>query len=298
MENPTPEFDDPLETLRKIDALFVDACELRDLMAIVKHDMATQGYANRELSNKLIGHARTIKAHTPYLKEFVAKFEPGAEEFDARFEMDQSGVVNWLPLAQAHFVLENYSRSSEIFADVIQRFDLNAEFEQRLADARLDYATVLRVEGRFGDAARQQLHALEWFDSHYPVGHEETLGAIKSLTATSASLDDGTLQGKVFAKLLHLRAKHDLQVEHYIDSLKLAALVLSQHQDLPAQPLLDELQELVLSRTRACLGLLVEHDKTSEARAIAQFSLPLYERLFGADDDKTSWLRKMGQEAG
>ncbi|MGJ7917765.1 hypothetical protein ACI48D_20085 [Massilia sp. LXY-6] len=293
MDNQTSALDEALEPLRKIDQLFVTACEMLDLVTIIKHDMAENGFTKREFSDNLIEHLKIIKSNKPFLEDFIAQFEPGAKNFDAEFQMDQSGVVNWLPLAQAYFVLEDYSRSREIFADVVQRFDINAEFEQRLAEVRVDYATVLRVEGKFSDATKQLLLALTWFDTYYPAGHEETMAVIKALTASTVNLEDAKLKDKVFAKLIDCRTKHDRGVDDYIDSLKLAALVLQSHEDALAQPWIDKLRALVLSRTRGCVGALAERKMIDEARGIAQFSLQLYERLFGEDDEKVGWLRKM-----
>jgi hypothetical protein len=264
------------------------------LMIRIQDDIKTKGHTDRERANRLIKLSNELKGSKEIARKFITDFEPGAYNFDKEYGVGYLGAINWLPLAYSYYLLEQWNRAIATFLDVLERLS-NApgkEFLNYQIKGEIDCAAAMRSIGRYDDACERLLNAIalmdangrEWRD-HIPTLLDNTFDI-----ATEAELS--TSQLSILRRLATYRAKYFLSGNDVLATINLLKIIT--HHPLQAESEYDaEIQELLLKACRVGLGKYMEAKMFDETRQWATYCLPIYEKVFGMQGDRTQALRQI-----
>jgi hypothetical protein len=301
LDNPTEfsstdiEEESPLDVLG---GLFDVKREQLILMIRIQDDFKTKGHTDRESASRLIKLSNELKGSEEIARKYITDFEPGAYNFDKEFGVGYLGAINWLPLAYSYYLLEQSDRSIATFLDVLERLS-NApgkEFLSYQIRVEIDCAAAMRSVQRYDEACERLLNAIALMDS-LGNGWQDRISTLLDNTfdiATEAEFS--TTQLSILRRLATYRAKYFLGGKDVLATINLLMLI-THHPFQDEAEYSEDIKELLLKACRVGLGKHMEAKLFDETRQWATYCLPIYEKVFGVQGDRTQALRQI-VEAG
>ena len=258
----------------------------------IKSDVQITGHTAKEKADRLIDLSGKLKGAVTVAQRFIVEFEPGASNFDNTFGTSYLGAINWWPLAQAYYLIDQPDRAIATFKDVIERL-ANApgqEFQAQLIEVNMQCAGALRSVQCYSEACERLLDVVELMGG---AGREsqERIPALLVDTfkiATEAEIDARQLA--VLHRLAGCRAKY-FQIGNGLQETINLLLTITHHPCQVGTSYSSDMQELLLKVCRIGLRLLMESKHLEETRRWAAYCLPAYEKVFGVDGERAIALR-------
>ena len=297
LDNPT-EFSSPgIEEESFIDelgGLFDLKREQLILMIRIKDDIKTKGHTDRERASRLIKLSNELKGSKEIAQKFITDFEVVAINFDKEFAVGYLGAINWLPMAYSYYLLEQPDRSIATFIDVCERL-ANApgkEFLNYQIRVEKDCAAAMHSVGRHNLACERLLTAVALMEAN-GAGWQDRISTLLNTTFDIAmEADFSTNQLSMLHRLATYKTKYFLGGEDVLATIKLLKFIT--HHPLQAESEYSaEIQELLLKACRVGLGKYMDAKMFDETRQWATYCLPIYEKVFGVQGDRTQALRRI-----
>ena len=287
---------DALQPLEDLFDLFDVKRQQMVLLSRIKSDFQTTGHTVKERTDRLIALYGKLKGSVTVAQRFIAEFEPGASNFDKTFGISYLGAINWWPLAQAYYLIDQPDRAIATFQDVIERL-ANAPGQEFLAqqiDANMQCAGALRSVRRYSEACEGLLEVVGLMHGA-GLAWQERIPALLDDTfniATEAEIDARQLA--VLHRLAGFRAKY-FQIGNGLQETINLLLTITHHPCQDGASYSPEMQELLLKVCRIGLGLHMESKRFEETRRWAAYCLPAYEKVFGVDGERSIALRGIAE---
>ncbi|WP_087494061.1 DUF4062 domain-containing protein [Curvibacter sp. AEP1-3] len=283
----------PLEVLTEFFELKRQQLVLRHR---IKSDVQVTGHTAKEKADRLIDLTEKLKGSVSVAQRFIAEFELGASNSDETFGVGYLGAINWWPLAQAYYLIDQPDRAIATFQDVIERL-ANApaqEFLAQLIEAKMQFAGALRSVQRYSEACEGFIEVVELMDGA-GLAWQGRIPALLGDTfniALEAEIDARQLA--VLQRLAGFRAKY-FQIDNALQETINLMLTITHHPCQAGASYSPEMQELLLKVCRTGLGLLMESKRFEETRRWAASCLPAYEKVFGIDGERSIALRGIAE---